>query len=116
MLDNPDLQPSAIVNCWISNIKRYDFELRHVPAQKHQGLDALSRRRFTSDDKTSCEDSEDEPEDNLIPIPQNSLPSLLTPSTSFTFEEASTSSTKVKVVCVASTPHTITDEDLNNIL
>ena len=117
MLDNPDLQPSAIVNRWISNIKGYDFELRHVPAQKHQGPDALSRRRFTSDDETSCEDSEDEPEDDLVPIPQNSLPSsLLTPSSGSTFEEASTPSTKVKAVCVASAPHTVTDEDLEDIL
>jgi transposase InsO family protein len=50
MLDNPDIQASAVINRWIQGVKQFDFELVHVPAYKHKGPDALSRRRFTSQD------------------------------------------------------------------
>ncbi|KAI0323305.1 hypothetical protein GY45DRAFT_1211434, partial [Cubamyces sp. BRFM 1775] len=44
MLNNPDLQPNATINRWIQGILLFDFELRHVPAERHKGPDALSRR------------------------------------------------------------------------
>jgi len=44
MLHEPDLQPNAVVNRWIQGIKEFDFELVHIPADKHRGPDALSRR------------------------------------------------------------------------
>ena len=44
MLNEPDLQPSAAINRWIQGIKLFTFELVHVPAERHQGPDALSRR------------------------------------------------------------------------
>jgi hypothetical protein len=44
MLNSPNLQPNAAVNRWIQGILLYDFQLVHVPAEKHCGPDALSRR------------------------------------------------------------------------
>ena len=44
MLNEPDLQPNATLNRWIQGILLFDFELVHVPAEKHKGPDALSRR------------------------------------------------------------------------
>ena len=32
----PDLQPIAVLNCWIQGIKLYTFELVHVLADKHR--------------------------------------------------------------------------------
>ena len=44
MLNEPDLQPNASINRWIQGILLFDFELMHVPADKHKGPDALSRK------------------------------------------------------------------------
>jgi hypothetical protein len=44
MLNNPDLQPNAAINCWIAAIKMFDFTLVHVPGNKHKGPDGLSQR------------------------------------------------------------------------
>ena len=44
MLKNPEMQCTAVINCWIDGIKRFDFEIVHVPAARHKGPDALSRR------------------------------------------------------------------------
>jgi len=44
MLNEPDLQPNAVINRWIQGIKMFTFELVHVPAERHKGPDALSRR------------------------------------------------------------------------
>ena len=44
MLNEPDLQPNAAINRWIQGILTFDFELVHVPADRHKGPDALSRR------------------------------------------------------------------------
>ncbi|KAI0339179.1 hypothetical protein BDW22DRAFT_1298427, partial [Trametopsis cervina] len=43
MLNEPDLQPNATINRWIQGILLFDFELLHVPAERHKGPDALSR-------------------------------------------------------------------------
>ena len=50
MLNNPDLQPNATINRWIQGILLFDFELQHVPADKHRGPDALSRKEPTEED------------------------------------------------------------------
>jgi transposase InsO family protein len=47
MLKNPDLVPNAAINRWIHGIKLFDFQLVHVPADRHRGPDALSRRPLT---------------------------------------------------------------------
>ncbi|KAJ2923964.1 hypothetical protein H1R20_g13126, partial [Candolleomyces eurysporus] len=35
MINNPDIQPNATINCWIAGILLFDFELRHIPARNH---------------------------------------------------------------------------------
>ena len=44
MLNEPDLQPNATINRWIQGVLLFTFKLIHVPADKHKGPDALSRR------------------------------------------------------------------------
>src|SRR6266567_7409454 len=43
MLANPDIQPNAAINRWIATIQLFNFKLVHIPAEKHQGPDGLSR-------------------------------------------------------------------------
>ena len=56
MLNDPDLQPNATINRWIQGIKLFDFELVHVPADKHRGPDALSRRALAEGEVVEDED------------------------------------------------------------
>ena len=63
MLEHPDVHPSAIINRWISKIKFFDCHIIHVPGAKHIGPDALSRRRFTSEDEGSTDTDPEEWED-----------------------------------------------------
>ena len=44
MLNEPDLQPNAVINQWIQGIKMFTFDLVHVPAEQYKGPDTLSRR------------------------------------------------------------------------
>ncbi|RDX44910.1 hypothetical protein OH76DRAFT_1457873 [Lentinus brumalis] len=50
MLNNPDLQPNATINCWIQGVLLFDFELQHLPTDKHWGPDAISRRLPTNEE------------------------------------------------------------------
>jgi hypothetical protein len=50
MIKAPDMQPSASENRWIQGILRFDFKIVHVPAARHKGPDALSRREPTESD------------------------------------------------------------------
>ena len=59
MLNNPDVQPNAVINRWIAAILLFDFKLVHVPADKHQGPDGLSRRKPAEGEN----DEEDDPEE-----------------------------------------------------
>ena len=59
MLSNPDIQASAVINRWIQGVKMFDFKLNHVPAHKHRGPDALSRRPFTEEDFSGESDPEE---------------------------------------------------------
>jgi hypothetical protein len=56
MLNDPDLQPNATINRWIQGIKLFTFELVHVPAEKHRGPDALSRRPLAEGETVEEED------------------------------------------------------------
>ena len=58
MLQNPDVQPNATINRWITTILLFDFKLVHVPAEKHCGPDGLSRRG-----PAPGEEEEDDPKD-----------------------------------------------------
>jgi hypothetical protein len=57
MLNEPDLQPNAAINRWIQGILLFDFTLIHVPAAKHVGPDALSRRPLA--DGETVEENDD---------------------------------------------------------
>ena len=41
MLNEPELQPNAVINRWIQGILLFDFRLVHIPANKFKGPDAL---------------------------------------------------------------------------
>ena len=51
MLNNPKETPNATLNRWVAIIKMFDFELIHIPADKHKALDGLSRRTPLPRDK-----------------------------------------------------------------
>jgi hypothetical protein len=53
MIKSPDL-PNAPMTRWVMYLSLFDFEINHVPAEKHLAPDGLSRR------KRSAEDSEEE--------------------------------------------------------
>ena len=44
MINNPDVQPNTTINRVIAAILLFDFEIRHVPAEKHTGAHGLSWR------------------------------------------------------------------------
>ena len=44
MINNPNLHPNDTVNRWIAAILLFDFQLVHIPAERHTGADGLSRR------------------------------------------------------------------------
>jgi hypothetical protein len=81
MMNNPDIQPSAAVNRWIVGIKLFDFDLVHVPAERHTAPDGLSRRPRAPED----EDEEDDADDWLdktmgfAVVLMNSIPSVVHP-------------------------------------
>ena len=56
MLNEPDLQPNAAINRWIQGILLFDFALVHVPADKHKGPDALSRRALAEGETAEPDD------------------------------------------------------------
>lgn len=74
MLNDPDLQPNATINRWIQGILLFDFDLIHVPADRHRGPDALSRREPNADDRE--EEGDDWLDDValLVRLPSNKSP------------------------------------------
>ena len=50
MINNPDIQPNAAMNRWVAGILLFDFELHHIPANRHTGADGLSRRPKAPED------------------------------------------------------------------
>jgi len=93
MLNDPDLQPNATINCWIEGILLFDFKLIHIPATRHQGPNALSRHQPTEEEIEEGEKDADEAdqwlEDILLfshdhPLPYDSmtLPSFSSDDTS----------------------------------
>src|SRR6266852_2347091 len=59
MLANPDIQPNAAINRWIATIQLFNFKLVHIPAEKHQGPNGLSRHEPIPGE----DDDEDDPEE-----------------------------------------------------
>jgi hypothetical protein len=56
MINNPDIQPTAVLNRWIAGIKLFDFDLVHVPGKEFKGPDGLSRRALGEGEKVDDED------------------------------------------------------------
>jgi len=59
MINNPDLQPNATINRCITGILLFQFNLVHVPATKHAGVDGLSRRPPAENNPEEDDDHED---------------------------------------------------------
>src|SRR5713101_993849 len=59
MLNNPDIQPNAAINHWITAILLFDFKIVHVPADKHRRPDGLSRQPPLEGEDEEEEDPED---------------------------------------------------------
>ncbi|KAK5788043.1 hypothetical protein VI817_010539 [Penicillium citrinum] len=51
--------PGALVTNWIAWIRLFDFEVKHVPGNRHTAADALSRRPATEEDLYECEKESD---------------------------------------------------------
>ena len=65
MINNPNVQPNATINRWIAAILLFDFEIRHVPADKHTGADGLSQRPRAPEDEDPDEEFEEWLEDAM---------------------------------------------------
>ena len=137
MLSHPDIQASAVLNRWIQKILEYDFELKHVPAHKHKGPDALSRRPHDNPEDECSSDPEsvrsqespnpdatliqdtlsqeshtemDSQDDNQSSSHNSNIPSYPLPNNHTAWEP------DFKLSLAAAVAHQITDEDLVTIL
>jgi len=67
MINNPDCHPNAAMNRWITAILMFQFKLVHIPGKSFHGLDRLSRRRRSEEDKDEDgEEAENWVEDLLM--------------------------------------------------
>ncbi|PCH42737.1 hypothetical protein WOLCODRAFT_74194 [Wolfiporia cocos MD-104 SS10] len=57
MIREPDLL-NAPMTRWVTYCQLFDFELCHVPADKHAVVDGLSRRPSTEDDSDESDGEE----------------------------------------------------------
>ena len=64
MVNKPDLLPNAPGNRWLAFINLFDFEIVHVPAERHKGPDGLSRRRHAEDDSDDSDATMDADDTN----------------------------------------------------
>jgi len=58
MLNHPTLHPNDAINRWIAAILLFDFELVHVPAEKHTGADGLSQHPRGDSDPALADSAE----------------------------------------------------------
>ncbi|GBE85400.1 hypothetical protein SCP_0705870 [Sparassis crispa] len=58
MLNNPNIQPNATINRWITGILLFDFRLVHVPGSRHTGADGLSHHPRANEDPEEDDDFE----------------------------------------------------------
>ena len=65
MLNNPDIQPNAMINHWIAGILLFDFTLVHIPGASH-GPDGLSRWPAQPEDKPDPSDDYEDWIDHFI--------------------------------------------------
>ena len=120
MLEHPDIQPSALINRWIQGVLLYisSEDLIHIPGNKHLGPDALSRRRFTSEDEE--EELPTDPEEWVDDIALMALEDENPPSA--TDEESTNQRTPMSRTILPplsrkpAAKHKCSEEDLVNIL
>jgi hypothetical protein len=70
MLEVLDLQPNAAMNQWIAGIKNFNFEFVHISAERHKGLDTLSRHLFTKEEieVLQAEDIDEDKSFDMVPL------------------------------------------------
>jgi hypothetical protein len=71
------MQASAVLNHWIVGILNYDFQIVHVPAHKHQGPDALSKRPHTIEEEDNIQESDPDDWIDQIALATRIQPSIL---------------------------------------
>jgi hypothetical protein len=59
MLNNPDIQPNATINQWITGILLFNFKLVHVPTIHHTATDGLSHQLLAPEDPPETDDFEE---------------------------------------------------------
>ena len=59
MINNPDIQPSAMINQWIASILLFNFKLKHVLGKDHASADGLLCRPQAPEDPIEDDDHED---------------------------------------------------------
>ena len=55
MVNKPDMMLSIPGNRWLAFIQLFDYEIAHIPAERHKGPDGLSRRRRTDNDSSDSD-------------------------------------------------------------
>ena len=124
MLKHPDIQPSAVQNRWIKGIKQFDFQLVHVPADRHKGPDGLSRRDHNTDEEDTRESEADDWIDNIAlasqvhtknPSPATSQLSTLPPPLPHLEDATFLDNNMIPSYATTSTPR-CSDQDLSTIL
>jgi len=55
----PNDLPSAMITRWLTYIRLFDFDVRHIPRKKNGAADTLSRRSKAPEDSDSEEDVDD---------------------------------------------------------
>ena len=133
MLKKPEELPSPI-DRWATGILQFPFKLVHVPAYQHKGPDALSRRRYTSEDDGTHQSDPEEWVDNVALAAKIEDSEESPPSDTTTGLESSSSRQFIqdllfpiindntfqehpfKITYTANTAHQYTDQDLTDIL
>ncbi|KIO08932.1 hypothetical protein M404DRAFT_97203, partial [Pisolithus tinctorius Marx 270] len=59
MINNPDLQPNVMINCWIAGVLLFSFKLVHIPMDRHASPDGLSCHPWLELDPPKDDNHED---------------------------------------------------------
>ena len=123
MLDHPDIQVSAVINRWIQGILQFDFKLVHVPAYKHKGPDALSRRPVEEGDSEDSDTDEWVDHIALVTQVQHTPPKPISLSDPFDHLDetclmgpSDSCETDIKASFAGKIDPQIAEDELNNIL
>jgi hypothetical protein len=56
----PNDLPNAMMTRWLTYIRLFDFDVKHIPGTKNGGADALSRRGLAPKDEVEDENEADD--------------------------------------------------------